>query len=136
MVATLGKEKPEGEFATAWRSNLASSGLATVELAPALADLLAPKDSTETSNTKRAGIFSSMLMTKHLVAKLEAVVDAETKISHEKLAQDAEDAFAEPIKLGVKVRAARLARPSRPLPAATARPRCGRCSGLLFVLAK
>jgi len=103
VVATLGKEKPEGEFATAWRSNLASSGLATVELAPALADLLAPKDSTETSNTKRAGIFSSMLMTKHLVAKLEAVVDAETKISHEKLAQDAEDAFAEPIKLGVKL---------------------------------
>jgi len=44
-------------------------------------------------------------MYKHLVSQIEAVVDEEKNITHEQLAQDAEDAFGEPIKLGVKLSA-------------------------------
>eukprot|EP00966_Prymnesium_polylepis_P056958 1318787-Prymnesium_polylepis.1 len=43
-------------------------------------------------------------MQKALVQQLESVVDEEKKISHEQLASDTEDAFGEPLKLGVKVR--------------------------------
>ena len=58
-----------------------------MELAPALADLLAVKDATEASCTKRAAVFSAMLLQKHLNAKIEDVVDREQKVSHEDLAQ-------------------------------------------------
>ena len=104
-VATLGKEQPLGDFAGGWRAALGGSGLAQVELAPALGDLLAVKDSSEASCVKRAAIFSAMVMAKHLVPKLEDAVDAEKKVSHEALAQGAEDAFGDPIKLGVKLNA-------------------------------
>lgn len=104
-VATLSKENPLGEFATGWRTALDGSGLEQVELGPALADLLAAKDSQEASCTKRASIFSAMLMHKHLNPALEDVVDKGQRISHEAIAQGAEDAFADPMKLGVKLNA-------------------------------
>jgi nucleosome binding factor SPN SPT16 subunit len=105
IVATLVKEKPLGEFAGGWRAALAASGLAQVDLSPALADLLSVKDASETSLTKRAAIFSSVVLHKHLTPALENAVDREQKVSHEGLAQGAEDAFADPIKLGVKLAA-------------------------------
>ena len=103
VVATLQKEKPLGDFATAWRAALTGSGLEQVELAPALADLLSVKDATEISCTKRAGVFSSMLIVKHLTPRLEQAADDEEKVTHEDLAQGTEDAFAEPVKVGVKL---------------------------------
>ena len=51
IVATLGKEKPIGDFAAGWRAALDASELEKVELAPALADLLAVKDASEASCT-------------------------------------------------------------------------------------
>jgi hypothetical protein len=104
-VATLNKEKPQGEFAAGWRGALDGSGLALVELAPALAELLSTKDQTEVacrgshsalppncmrcpvasdrvalcavqvSCTKRAAIFSSQMIVKHLTPRVEGVVD-------------------------------------------------------------
>ena len=102
-VATLQKEKPLGDFATGWRAALGESGLAVVELGTGLAELLAPKDDKEVGFIKRAGIFSAMVMHKHLVQKIEDVVEKDKKVTHEALAQGAEDAFAEPLKLGVKL---------------------------------
>ena len=103
-VSTLGKEKPMGDFANAWRAALGESGLAQVELAPALAELLAPKDGVEVGYVKRAGIFAAMVMQKHLVGRLEEVVEKdEKKVTHESLAIGAEDAFNAPLKLGVKL---------------------------------
>ena len=105
VVATLEKEKPSGEFAVGWRAALDRSGLERVELAPAIAELLAVKDASEASCTKRAAVFSAVLMQKHLTARLEGVVDKAEHVSHEALAQGAEDAFADPLKLGVKLSA-------------------------------
>ena len=102
-VATLAKESPLGDFATTWRTRLGESGLGQVELAPAIADLLAPKDAQEAGYVKRAGIFAAMVMHKHLVSRLEDVVEKEKKVTHEQLAIGAEDAFNEPLKLGVKL---------------------------------
>ena len=100
-VAILQKESPAGEFATLFRGAVDASGLEKVELAPALADIMAVKDTTEQACLKRAAIFSAVVMQKHVVQKLEAVVDEEKKITHEKLAEETEDAFGEPAKLGV-----------------------------------
>ena len=55
-VATLGKEQPQGEFATAWRAKLAESGLTQVELAPAFANMFAQKDSVEANYVKRCAL--------------------------------------------------------------------------------
>lgn len=64
VVSTLLKEKPLGEFSESWRKALVASELTQVELAPSLADLLAPKDAIEAKFTKWAGVFSSQVMTK------------------------------------------------------------------------
>ena len=62
VVATLGKEKPQGEFATLWRAALQSDeALAQVELAPGLGDLLAVKDTSEVACVKRASIFGHLV---------------------------------------------------------------------------
>ena len=58
-----------------------------VELAPALADLLAVKEKDEKECTKRAAITASLVMQKHLVQQIEDIVDSEKKVSHEKLAE-------------------------------------------------
>lgn len=104
MVGCLLKEDPKGDFAAKFRAALtAESGLQQVETAPGFADLLAVKDSTELACVKRASIFSAVVVQKFLVQQLESIVDEEKKISHEQLAADTEDAFSEPIKLGVKL---------------------------------
>ena len=81
-VGALMKEKPLGDFVSGWRGALEGSGLTQVEIAPALADLLAVKDSSETSSVKRASIFSAMLVLKQFVPAMEDVVDAEKKVTH------------------------------------------------------
>ena len=55
-------------------------------------------------NIKKAAVFSAMLMHKFLVQQIETVVDEDKKISHERLAQDTEDALGDPAKIGVKAR--------------------------------
>jgi len=102
-LATLGKEKPLGEFVAGWKAKLGESGLAQVELGPALADMIAVKDTPEQTNIKRAGIASAVVMTKHFVAQMEEVVDKEKKVSHDQMAQEAEEAIGEPQKLGMKL---------------------------------
>lgn len=98
------KEEPKGEFASKFRAALnAESSLQQVEIAPALGELLAVKDSTELACVKRAAIFSAVVMQKYLVPQIESIVDEDKKVAHSKLASDTEDAFAEPLKLGVKV---------------------------------
>jgi len=104
IVGCLQKEKPQGEFATLWKTSLEEdTGLEQVELNAALADIMAAKDATEQACVKRAAIFSAVVMQKHVVQKLEGVVDEEKKIAHEKLAEETEDVFQEPSKLGVKL---------------------------------
>ena len=104
VVATLNKESPLGDLATGWRSTLVGeSAVQQVELAPAIADLLSVKDDIELGNTKRAAVLSAMLIQKQLVARLEAVVDEEVAISHDKLADETEEALSTPAKLGVKL---------------------------------
>lgn len=104
VVGTLQKEDPKGQFTAAFREAVKSAeGLTQVEIAPALGELLAVKDATELACVKRASIFSAVVMQKYLVQRIESVVDEEKKITHEQLASDTEDAFGDPLKLGVKL---------------------------------
>mmetsp|Transcript_4057 Transcript_4057/g.6766 ORF Transcript_4057/g.6766 Transcript_4057/m.6766 type:complete len:1035 (+) Transcript_4057:3-3107(+) len=104
LVAVLGKEDPLGQFAKGWRQTLeAENTLQRVELGPALARLLAVKDTTEQGMIKRAAVFSAVVMTKQLVQRIEAVIDEEERVSHEKLAEETDQAFSEPAKYGVKL---------------------------------
>ena len=102
-VGTLGKEQPQGEFILGWKAKLAEGGLAAVELAPALADLLAVKDHTEAQTLKRAAIASALVMFKYFQGEMEEVVDKERKVSHETLADQTEQAISDPAKLGLKL---------------------------------
>ena len=104
MVGCLLKDSPKGDFISKFRDALtAETSFQQVEIAPGLGDLLAAKDSTELACVKRASIFSAVVMQKFLVQQIESIVDEERKITHEQLASDTEDAFTEPLKLGVKV---------------------------------
>ena len=104
VAATLLKENPQGEFAMLWRNALAAEeSISAVELGPSLADVLAVKDASEQTSIKKAAIYSAVLMQKHLVQAIETIVDEDKTVTHDKLAQDAEDAIAEPATLGVKL---------------------------------
>lgn len=61
-----------------WQESAAE--LEQVDVAPALARLMAPKDSTEVTNIKRAAHLSSAVLEKFVVAKIEAVVDDAGKV--------------------------------------------------------
>jgi nucleosome binding factor SPN SPT16 subunit len=80
-LGVLSREKPDGGLSTLWHESAAGAGLEQVDVAPALARLMAPKDSTEITNIKRAAHLSSAVLEKFVVAKIEAVVDDAGKVS-------------------------------------------------------
>ena len=79
-LGVLSREKPDGGLSTLWHESAASAGLEQVDVAPALARLMAPKDATEITNIKRAAHLSTSVLEKFVVAKIEAVVDDAGKV--------------------------------------------------------
>ena len=76
----LAREKPDGGLSTVWQERAAAAGLEQVDIAPALARLMAVKDAAEITNIKRAAHLSAAVLEKFVVAKIEAVVDDAGKV--------------------------------------------------------
>jgi len=76
----LAREKPDGGLSTLWQERAAAAGLEQVDIAPALARLMAVKDAAEITNIKRAAHLSAAVLEKFVVAKMEAVVDDAGKV--------------------------------------------------------
>lgn len=65
------QEKPEGPFAALWLQSLAESGLATVDVAAVLADVMAVKDEDEVKNIKKAAFLAGSTINQFAVTQIE-----------------------------------------------------------------
>lgn len=65
------QDKPEGKLTDTWGNLLNESGLSTVDVSGALADLLSAKDANEIMNTKKAAFMTASAMKSFTVIRLE-----------------------------------------------------------------
>lgn len=80
LMGVLAREKTDGGLATVWHERTTSAGVSTVDVAPALARVMAPKDDGELLAIKRAAHLSTAVLEKCVVHKIELVVDEEGKV--------------------------------------------------------
>ena len=65
------QDKPEGKLTDLWSSALEKSGLSTIDVGNALADLLSVKDDNEVTNVKKAAFMTASVMKTFTVPRLE-----------------------------------------------------------------
>lgn len=70
-----------------------------VNIASALAQILAPKDGDELSKVKKAAVLTTTVIRRELIARIEKYVDEDRKVSHTQLADFTEDAISNPEKV-------------------------------------
>ena len=67
------QDKPEGKLTDMWSSALEKSGLSTIDVGNALADLLSVKDDNEVTNVKKAAFMTASVMKTSTVPRLEGL---------------------------------------------------------------
>lgn len=106
-VGMVTKEEAFGDFAASWKEERGKAdGLTEVDVSTGILEAIAPKDKSELRNAKVAAVMTCAIMRKHLIPKLENIVDDETAITHSKLAEDLEELFDDPRKLASAWKAA------------------------------
>eukprot|EP01047_Picozoa_sp_COSAG01_P058297 COSAG01_NODE_6853_length_3468_cov_28.165331_1_plen_719_part_10 len=98
-VGSVVKEAAFGAFASGWQQALTKSDLEVVDTCTGIIEAMSAKDAGELRNMKVAAIMTCAILRKHLIPKLEGVVDEETQVTHTKLAEDLEELFDDPAKL-------------------------------------
>lgn len=89
-LGCLAKEKPDGKLAGVWAAAVAASGLATVDVAAGLSDVLSCKDEGEVKNVKRASFLLVNAMKGVVVPEMERIIDEERKVKHTALSEKTE----------------------------------------------
>lgn len=67
------QDKPEGKLTDMWAESLGKSGLATVDVSGALADILSVKDANEITNVKKAAFMTASVMKASTIPRLEGM---------------------------------------------------------------
>lgn len=94
-AALILKEEPVGDAAAAWRAALAAAAATPlVDAGPIVSELLLVKDVAEQALVKRAALFSTALLSEHVVGVIESIVDEKRVKRHADLAADIEDFVA------------------------------------------
>ncbi|KAG6854966.1 hypothetical protein C0991_009789 [Blastosporella zonata] len=91
-VGTLTKETHTGKLATEWESLVTGSENKSelVDISSAVSCFMAVKDAEELKNTQTAAALTSTLLKHHVLPRLEAILDKESKITHDLLAAQIE----------------------------------------------
>lgn len=71
------QDKPEGKLTDMWGEDLSSSGLATVDVSGALADILSVKDANEITNVKKAAFMTASVMKSSTIPRLEGTASTQ-----------------------------------------------------------
>ncbi|KAG6874314.1 hypothetical protein C0995_001539 [Termitomyces sp. Mi166 len=91
-VGTLTKESHTGKLVGEWEAHV--KGLESkpeiVDIGPAVSSFMAVKDSEEMKNIQAAAALTCTLLKHHVAPKLEAILDKESKITHDMLAAQIE----------------------------------------------
>lgn len=104
-LAVLTKELANSEGPVAGVVSAAAKAGSTVNVAPALASVLAVKDEEEEKRVKKAAILSAHVMKSALTEKIEKTIDQDRKVRHTALSEAAEDAIMNPSKLKLPLKA-------------------------------
>jgi nucleosome binding factor SPN SPT16 subunit len=80
----------------------ASAAKEQVNIATALANILAVKDTDEIARVRKAAILSAAVFRFALLQRIEKTIDQDKRVSHVTLADVAEDAITNPTKVNVK----------------------------------
>ncbi|KAL5719018.1 DNA helicase [Ranunculus cassubicifolius] len=105
IIGYIAKEAPQGNLLGTWAEKLKHSNFQLVDVAKGFSELFAVKDNSELLNMKKSAFLAASVMNKHVVPKLESVVDEEDTISHSKLMSDTEKTILEPKMVGLKLNA-------------------------------
>ena len=92
-------EKPFGDFVEGWASALTESSTESVEVHAGIEAALARKQEAELKHLKTAAIFGCAVMKKHLIPKLEDILDKETATKHSSIASGVDKIFEDPSRL-------------------------------------
>uniref|UniRef100_A0A061QN78 FACT complex subunit n=1 Tax=Tetraselmis sp. GSL018 TaxID=582737 RepID=A0A061QN78_9CHLO len=103
-LGILSKEKPDGTLAQVWSSEVAKSGLQTVDVSQGISELLSVKEDGEVKNIKRACYLLINAMKGFVVPELEGIIDEEKKVKHTTLSEKTEQVLLNPGKLNIKLR--------------------------------
>lgn len=104
-LAVLTKELSGSEGPIAGVVSAAVKAGTTVNVAPALAGVLAVKDEEEEKRVKKASILSAHVMKSALTEKIEKTIDQDRKARHTALSETAEDAIMNPSKVKLPLKA-------------------------------
>ncbi|KAL1410609.1 FACT complex subunit spt16 [Vanrija albida] len=99
-VGNLPKDKATGKLADEWNKAIATSkaGIEFVDVAVAVSAILADKDNEEIKATVTAARLTSTCMQHYFKSKMEALIDRETKITHENFSQLVEEKIGNDVK--------------------------------------
>ena len=94
----------KGEVASMVNGAVKTCGTA-INIATALAHILAPKDDDEISKLRKASLLTATVIKHELISRIERSVDQEKKISHLSLSDHTEEAILNPNKVKLKLKA-------------------------------
>lgn len=124
MLEAIEKDKPDDEkvkvgvFMKEWESNAEANtanvsgwqktldeadSCETVDSGVGLGMLLSVKDDDELDLIKKSSVLGNKILKHGFIPRLEEVIDKEEKVSHEALAEEVEEIFADPTKIKLKV---------------------------------
>uniref|UniRef100_A0A914VZ60 FACT complex subunit n=1 Tax=Plectus sambesii TaxID=2011161 RepID=A0A914VZ60_9BILA len=93
VIGHFEKDKFKSDFATAWKEATASSGFEKIDVASAMAGLMAVKDDAEIALIKQAAKITCDVWNASLRTKIIDIIDQEKKVKHERLAEETEKAM-------------------------------------------
>ncbi|GJP78485.1 hypothetical protein CLOP_g8779 [Closterium sp. NIES-67] len=112
-LGVLAKEAPEGAVMEKWAAAVAAAAsggeggegaVETVDVGPALGDVLAVKDDGEVINVKKAAFLSAQALKAFVVPKMEVLIDEERSMTHAELMEQTEEVITDPAKIKVKLK--------------------------------
>eukprot|EP01113_Clastostelium_recurvatum_P034907 TRINITY_DN4798_c0_g1_i1.p1 TRINITY_DN4798_c0_g1~~TRINITY_DN4798_c0_g1_i1.p1 ORF type:complete len:1142 (+),score=403.61 TRINITY_DN4798_c0_g1_i1:166-3591(+) len=107
-VGVILKDETPGAFAKQWTDALSKEvgtegSITKVDVPAAWSEVLSVKDDTEQRNIRNSSTLSVQILSKHLVSKIEAVVDEGKSVTHVALSEEMEALFQNPEKLNARL---------------------------------
>lgn len=94
-MGVFAKDNFPGEFIELWRAALKKEDFQTVDVSPAVAMVIAPKDDYEILTIKKACMVSVDVFTKYLKDQIMEIIDSDKKVKHNKLAEGVDAAISD-----------------------------------------
>lgn len=94
-LGVFSKDNYKGEFMDLWRAAIKKESLTTLDVSPAAAYLMAPKEDPEVVLVKKACNVSVDVFTKYLKDQIMEIIDSDKKVKHTKLSEGVETAITD-----------------------------------------